>query len=134
MRTLGLVAVDKAPLTGARLPPQETLNDRGDSPSIDIVPPTVRGTKPIGESLVAPARIACAAAERDALDARLVKTFSPIERRAMIKMLEGSLVGWRSLGARISFHGLSAVNASLVSISEFVLDVARNTEAVPHRE
>ncbi len=39
----------------------------------------------------------------------------------------------RPMSAWISLHGLTAVNASPVSISEFVLDVGWNSEAVCYR-
>lgn len=51
----------------------------------------------------------------------------------MIEVLDGGLIGWRSTCAWITLHELLAVDASLVSSSEFVLDVGRNTEAVRHR-
>jgi hypothetical protein len=72
--------------------------------------------------------IAGAAAERDTIE--VLTTFSPEERTMMIEVRDRGHIGRRSTGAWIRFHGLSAVSASLVSISEFVLDVARDTEAV----
>jgi hypothetical protein len=114
------------------VPPHETLHDRGDSPTVDVALITVRGGKPGGERLLATARIASAAAERNAVAGPL-KTFSRVERRAMIEVLDCGVIGWRSMGPWISLHGLTAVNASLVASSEFVLDVGRNTETVRHR-
>jgi hypothetical protein len=39
---LAWIAADKRRLTGARVPPQETLHDRGNSPNVDIALSTVR--------------------------------------------------------------------------------------------
>jgi hypothetical protein len=52
----------------------------------------------------------------------------------MIEGLDRGLIGRRSTGAGICLHRFVAVNASLVSSSEFVLDAGRNAEQVRIRE
>jgi hypothetical protein len=48
-------------------------------------------------------------------------------------VLDGRFIGRRSTGAWIRFHDLSAVNASLVTSSDFVLYVGRDSKTVRHR-
>jgi len=44
----------------------------------------------------------------------------------MVEVLDGRIVGRRSSGSWICLHSPPAVNAKLVSSSEFLLDIGRN--------